>query len=125
MLSLQDTEAHATRESDFRTKNEGRSGAQRLIDVQPASPNSFPLIHGARATRTRTPLPVSGRAPRLLNHLIGAREQRRRNREPERFCRLQIDDEVELVRLIDRHLGRNTSAKNAIHVVRVPAGNPG
>jgi hypothetical protein len=35
----------------------------------------------------------------LFDHLVGQREQRRRNFKPERFGGLQIDDELELGRL--------------------------
>jgi hypothetical protein len=37
----------------------------------------------------------------LLNHLIGERAQRRRDREPERRCGFEVDDELDFRRLLD------------------------
>jgi hypothetical protein len=37
-----------------------------------------------------------------FDHLVGAREQRCRHREANRFCCLQVDDELELGWLHDR-----------------------
>jgi hypothetical protein len=39
---------------------------------------------------------------RLLDHLIGAREQRRRHVEAERFSGLKVDDQLEFCWLLDR-----------------------
>ena len=33
----------------------------------------------------------------LFDHLVGAGEQRRRQRQAERFCRLQVDQELKSV----------------------------
>jgi len=44
----------------------------------------------------------SGSRGALFDHLIGLREERRRNRHAERFCCLQIDHELELGGLNDR-----------------------
>jgi len=46
----------------------------------------------------------------LLNHLVGAREQRRRNGDAERPGRLQVDDELEFGRLLDRQVLRLRSS---------------
>jgi hypothetical protein len=43
---------------------------------------------------------------RLFDHLIGAREHRRRNFEAERFGRLEVDHQLEFGRLFDRQIGR-------------------
>src|SRR5262249_20570340 len=42
----------------------------------------------------------------LFDHLVGEREQRRRNVDAERLRRLQVDDEVEFARLHDRQFRR-------------------
>ena len=42
----------------------------------------------------------------LFDHLVGAREQRRRHVEAERLGGLEVDHELELDRLHDRQVGR-------------------
>ena len=49
---------------------------------------------------------VRVRKPYLLDHVIGTSKQRKRNRQPKRFCRLQIDHQLELGRLLDGEIGR-------------------
>jgi hypothetical protein len=43
---------------------------------------------------------------RLFDHLVGAGEQRWRNIYPQRLGRLQIDQELEFGRLVDRDVAR-------------------
>jgi hypothetical protein len=52
----------------------------------------------------------SQRRSRLFDHLIGAGEQRVRHGEPERPSGGEIDDQIELGRLLDRDVGRLRSA---------------
>jgi hypothetical protein len=47
----------------------------------------------------------SCRRPALLDHLVGAAEQRRRNFQAEHLGSGQVDDEVELGRLLNRDVG--------------------
>jgi len=51
-------------------------------------------------------------AGRLFDHLIGTGEHLRRDNEPERFGRLQVDDELKLSRPQDRQVGRSLALKN-------------
>jgi hypothetical protein len=43
---------------------------------------------------------------RLLDQLVGAQQERFRDRQTDRFCRGQIDDKIELGRLLDRQIAR-------------------
>src|SRR6266566_3469161 len=54
---------------------------------------------------------------RSFDHLVGEREQLVGNFEAERLSGVQIDDEVELSRLLDRKISRLRSAQNFIDVV--------
>src|SRR3954447_11401185 len=47
----------------------------------------------------------SGRSPALLDNLVGARQHRLRHSEAERLRGLEIDDQLENRRLVDRQIG--------------------
>src|SRR5215475_15867401 len=89
-------------------------------------------VSGSASTTTRNPrhwqlavlvmatlpeIPTSlGHRARLFDHLVGEREQHRRNRQAERLGGLQIDDEIEFNRLLDRQIGRLRSAQNPVNI---------
>src|SRR5207253_5839963 len=51
-----------------------------------------------------------------FNHLVDAQQERFRNLQPDRLCGRQIDDEVELSRLLDRKISRLRPAQNLVDV---------
>jgi len=52
----------------------------------------------------------------LLDHLVGSGKQRLWNRETERFCGPEIDNELILGRRLHRHIGRLLALQDAIDV---------
>src|SRR5262249_41946923 len=52
-----------------------------------------------------------------LDHLVGAQQQRFRDRETERLGGRHIDDEIELRRLLDRDISRFRAAQNLVDIV--------
>src|SRR5215831_18098659 len=55
-------------------------------------------------------------APLSFDHLVGSRKHVRRNRQPDLFRGLQIDDELELSWLLDRQIGWLCAFQDFIHV---------
>ena len=73
---------------------------------------------GLRARRER-PRSRAAKQPDELapfDHLVGAGEQRRRNVKADRVGRLQVDDELESGRQLDRHFGWFLAPEDAADV---------
>jgi hypothetical protein len=96
----------STQPRHSRTRGQGLLwGQEHALD--PARPDGsiapipavrVPTIGGLKSTQ-------SGRSPALLDNLVGAGEERLRHGEAERVGCVQIDDQLEGRRLLDRHLG--------------------
>jgi hypothetical protein len=71
-----------------------------------------------RHNRTHAPHPT---AASLFNYLVGAGEQRRRHFQANRLRHDQVNDEVELGRLLDRKIGGLRPAQNLVDQI---AGTP-
>jgi hypothetical protein len=52
----------------------------------------------------------------LFDHLIGEREHGLRNREAERLCRLEVDDQLVFGRLLKRQVGGFFAVENAVDI---------
>ena len=67
--------------------------------------------------RKRRNGPISDIGNRLLDHLVGAREKRFGDRQPERFGRREIDDQLELRRLLHWNIGGLRTPQNFIYQI--------
>src|SRR6266700_397043 len=56
---------------------------------------------------------TSVQKPDLLDHLVGAREQRRRNRQAERPGGRKVEDQLDFGGLLDRQIGGLLALENA------------
>src|SRR5262249_51330949 len=56
-------------------------------------------------------------AANLFDHFVGAQQQRFWDREAEHLCSREIDDEIELGRLLHRDVGRFCPAQNLVDIV--------
>ena len=53
----------------------------------------------------------------LLDHLIGASEERWRDRHTERLCGFQVDDQIEFGCLFHGQIARVGALQDAIHII--------
>src|SRR5215471_7072403 len=60
---------------------------------------------------------TSLRLAHLFDHLVGAQEKGLGQLQPERLGGRQVDDEVELGRLLDRELGGPGAAQNLVDII--------
>jgi len=81
------------------------------------SPGNFGLLqHNLPKPDSCTGASDCGQLQRLLDHLVGAGEQRRRDFEAERPRGLEINDELELGWLLDRQVGRALALEDAVDI---------
>ena len=59
---------------------------------------------------------MHGSKPVLFDQLVGAQEEGLRDRQPERLGGLEIDDQLELRRLLDRKIGRLGTLQDSVDV---------
>ena len=78
-------------------------------------------VGGLRGRRSLTPgldgcqlISVDSAATQSLDPLVGALQQRWGNDDAERFCGLQVDHQVELGRLLHRHVGGLRALENPV-----------
>ena len=79
-----------------------REGVEPSGSLQKVSDRSLFLDLSWRKGSFIVNLPLAS----SLNHLVGERQQRRRDVDAEHPCRLQVDDKLELRRLHNRQVGR-------------------
>jgi hypothetical protein len=83
------------------------SGLTRTADI-----SLHALCNAMCHQRTHAPQQTT----ELFDHLVGGREQRRRHGQPERLRGLEMNDELEICRLLYRKFGRVRAFKNSVHI---------
>src|SRR5437870_3760185 len=61
-------------------------------------------------------VPIAAVSQPLLDHPVGAAEQRQRYVDAERLCGLEVDDHLDLGNLLHRKVGGLVALENAAHV---------
>src|SRR6516165_5246491 len=82
------------------------------------SPASSSAEHGGHAPRSSRRPPTASNRGASLDDLVGEVEHSWRNREAERPGGLQIDDQLERRRLLDRKIGRLHALEDLVDVRR-------
>ena len=98
-------------------------GQKRQMQCEPTG-GSFPLFpksgnvnaHQQNTALCQKPTYAAQQIVRLLDHLVGAREQCRGRFEAKRLRRFQIDDQFVLGRCLHRQVGRLLAFEDAINV---------
>src|SRR5205823_1382187 len=85
-----------------------------------SEPSPRLLYHPAHGETQTETLNLRGKnyLCRLFDHPIGPHEKRRRNREIQSACRLPVEHQLELRRLLDRQVGRLCALADAVDVAR-------
>ena len=81
-----------------------------------SSPNSGGKADVAALLIRATSRHMRCRKKQLFDHLIGSGKQRRRDVEPERLGRNQVDDEIEFGRLFDRDVAWLRPTQNLVDI---------
>src|SRR5262249_31247165 len=74
-----------------------------------------------RTCAAQTPMSAKGQkrtSTRLVDHLIGARDECRGHRDAERLGGLEVNDQLELRGLLDRQITRLCTLQNFVSVAR-------
>src|SRR5262245_42133500 len=79
-------------------------------------PNLGLLLHWCESQVTARQRYSLSRVPRLFDHLVGAGEKRFRKGQSERRCRLEVYDQLEFGRQLNRQVGGGRALENAIGV---------
>src|SRR5215510_2406114 len=103
-------------------------GRRLAVEVPPRAPGErcpagipFPLAAPQRRAEQQGPPPPRSRGTcgdLSLDDLVCPRQQRRRDRQPERFGGLEVDDQLELGGLLDREIGGFGSSEDLVDVAR-------
>src|SRR6516225_7894927 len=78
----------------------------------------YPLKADTGVTHRHVRLGPGGDITRLFNHLVGGRKQRRRNLDSERFGGLEIDEQIELCRLLEGNIAGSGAVENLLQQAR-------
>src|SRR6516165_6985653 len=98
--------------------------SHRRSVVSPLTLQYYPSMQTSRLVGV-VPLAAVSRCSKiasLLDHLIGAGEERRRDRQSQRLGSPKIDDQLELSWLFDRKVAHLGASENSVNVVgRTPS----